>query len=274
VVVAAVLMSMVIQSLSAKLGIASGMNLAEACRDRYRRPVVRGLWVQAELVAMATDVADPANYETIWNGSAFNYVHSAMGGLAVGNDIVTTSETEAGRAFIYDFETETFTDIVFPGTISNTAYGIWDNGDGSYTIAGGFSQLPVNNADDRLQPIGMASLVDYDRLTGTFSNWRAFSYQSPDQVTAATHFMGISSVEQGVYTLSGTGFVSGVIESSGLATVVRQTDGSFGDMAWVDRVDANRKWAHFHCHGFGHSANGPLAGNVRNDPRRAHHAVN
>lgn len=58
VVVAAVLMSMVIQSLSAKLGIASGMNLAEACRDRYRRPVVRGLWVQAELVAMATDVAE------------------------------------------------------------------------------------------------------------------------------------------------------------------------------------------------------------------------
>ncbi len=58
VVVAAVLMSMVIQSLSAKLGIASGMNLAEACRDRYRKPVVRGLWVQAELVAMATDVAE------------------------------------------------------------------------------------------------------------------------------------------------------------------------------------------------------------------------
>ena len=58
VVVAAVLMSMVIQSLSAKLGIASGMNLAEACRDRYRTPVVRGLWVQAELVAMATDVAE------------------------------------------------------------------------------------------------------------------------------------------------------------------------------------------------------------------------
>jgi trimeric autotransporter adhesin len=193
-----------------------------------------GFSFRGNLATMATDVADPANYETIWNGSAFNYLHSAMGGLAVGNDIVTTSETEAGRAFIYDFETEAFTDILFPGTISNTAYGIWDNGDGSYTIAGGFSQLPVNNAADRLEPIGMASLVDYDRLTGTFSNWRAFSYQSPDQATVGTHFMGISSVEQGVYTLSGTGFVSGTIESSGLATVVRQTDGSFGDMAWVD----------------------------------------
>lgn len=58
VVVSAVLMSMLIQSMSAKLGIASGMNLAEACRARYRKPVVRGLWVQAELVAMATDVAE------------------------------------------------------------------------------------------------------------------------------------------------------------------------------------------------------------------------
>jgi parallel beta-helix repeat protein len=80
----------------------------------------------------------------------------------------------------------------------------------------------------------MASLIDYDRVSGTFSNWRAYSYQSPDQVTVGTHFMGISSVEKGVYTLSGSGYVSGEIVSSGLATVVRQTDGSFGDMAWVD----------------------------------------
>ncbi len=58
VVIGAVLMSMVIQTMSAKLGIASGMNLAEACRARYRKPVTRGLWVQAELVAMATDVAE------------------------------------------------------------------------------------------------------------------------------------------------------------------------------------------------------------------------
>ena len=186
------------------------------------------------LATMATDVLNPANYETIWNGSEFNYLHSTMGGLAVGNSITSNTPNERGRAYIYDFQTQQFTDIVLPGTISNTAYGIWDNGDGGYTIAGGFSQLPVNNADDRLQPIGMASLIDYDRATGTFSNWRAYSYQSPDQVTAGTHFMGISSVEKGVYTLSGSGFVSGEIVSSGLATVIRQTDGSFGDMAWVE----------------------------------------
>ncbi|MFM8497367.1 MAG: hypothetical protein ACKOEM_17865, partial [Planctomycetia bacterium] len=193
-----------------------------------------GFAFRGNLATMAADAANPANYETIWNGSEFNYLHSTMGGLAVGNYIASSSSTEAGRAYIYDFDTEQFTDIVFPGTLSNTAYGIWDNGDGSYTIAGGFSELPVNNADDRLRPIGMASLVDYDRASGTFSNWRSYSYQSPDQATVGTHFMGISSVEKGVYTLSGSAFVSGEIVSSGLATVVRQSGGSFGDMAWVD----------------------------------------
>ena len=192
-----------------------------------------GFAFRGRLDNIAADAADPDNYETIWDGSEFNYFHSAMGGLGVGNSIASNTPNEQGRAYIYDFATKQFTDIVFPDTLSNTAYGIWDNDDGSYTIAGGFSQLPVNNADDQLRPIGMASLVDYDRETGTFSNWRAYSYQSPDQVTVGTHFMGISSVEKGIYTLSGSGYVSGEIVTSGMAIVVRQSDGSFGDMAWV-----------------------------------------
>ncbi len=52
------LMAMLIQSMSAKLGIATGLNLAEACRERYRRPVSLALWVQAEFIAMATDLAE------------------------------------------------------------------------------------------------------------------------------------------------------------------------------------------------------------------------
>lgn len=58
VVLAANLMAMLIQSMSAKLGIATGMNLPEACRERFRRPVSLGLWIQAELIAMATDLAE------------------------------------------------------------------------------------------------------------------------------------------------------------------------------------------------------------------------
>lgn len=58
VVLAANLMAMLVQSLSAKLGIATGKNLPEVIRDRYPKPVVWFYWVQAELVAIATDLAE------------------------------------------------------------------------------------------------------------------------------------------------------------------------------------------------------------------------
>jgi manganese transport protein len=58
VIVASNLMAMLIQTLSAKLGIATGMNLAEHCRTHFSRPIVLGMWVLMELVAMATDLAE------------------------------------------------------------------------------------------------------------------------------------------------------------------------------------------------------------------------
>src|SRR5437016_1749297 len=53
VIVAANLMAMLIQTLSAKLGIATGRNLPEVCRERFSKRTSMGLWVQAELIAMA-----------------------------------------------------------------------------------------------------------------------------------------------------------------------------------------------------------------------------
>jgi manganese transport protein len=58
VVLAANLMAMLVQTLSAKLGIATGRNLPETCRDNFSRPVSLALWVQAEAIAMATDLAE------------------------------------------------------------------------------------------------------------------------------------------------------------------------------------------------------------------------
>jgi manganese transport protein len=58
VIAAANLMAMLIQSLSAKVGTATGRNLPELCREHFPRPVTWGLWVQAELIAMATDLAE------------------------------------------------------------------------------------------------------------------------------------------------------------------------------------------------------------------------
>jgi manganese transport protein len=58
VVVVSNLMAMLVQSLSAKLGIATGRNLAEIMREYFPRPLVIGMWVLMEFVAMATDLAE------------------------------------------------------------------------------------------------------------------------------------------------------------------------------------------------------------------------
>jgi manganese transport protein len=58
VLVVSNLMAMLIQYLSAKAGIATGKSLGELCREVYPRRVTWGLWLQAELVAIATDLAE------------------------------------------------------------------------------------------------------------------------------------------------------------------------------------------------------------------------
>jgi manganese transport protein len=58
VILAANLIAMVVQTQSAKLGIATGKNLAELCRETFSRRTSIGLWLQAEVVAMATDIAE------------------------------------------------------------------------------------------------------------------------------------------------------------------------------------------------------------------------
>src|SRR5438270_12881549 len=58
VIIASNLMAMLIQTLSAKLGIATGMNLAEMWREQFPRPLVWGMWVLSEVIAMATDLAE------------------------------------------------------------------------------------------------------------------------------------------------------------------------------------------------------------------------
>ena len=58
VILLANLMAMLLQSLSVKLGVATGRNLAEMSREQFRRPVVYGMWIVSEIAAMATDLAE------------------------------------------------------------------------------------------------------------------------------------------------------------------------------------------------------------------------
>jgi manganese transport protein len=58
VVLMANVIAMLFQALSAKLGIVTGRNLAELCREYFPRPVVWTLWIVSEVAAMATDLAE------------------------------------------------------------------------------------------------------------------------------------------------------------------------------------------------------------------------
>jgi manganese transport protein len=100
VIVLANIMAMFVQSLSAKLGLASGKSLPENCRDQYRRPVVLGLWVQAEVVAMATDLA-----EIVGGAIALNLLFGAdllVGGLITGGwaFLLLALQSPGGRHYI------------------------------------------------------------------------------------------------------------------------------------------------------------------------------
>src|ERR1700686_36657 len=58
VVLLANLIAMLFQALSAKLGIVTGQNLAEMCREQFPQPIVWAMWVISEVAAMATDLAE------------------------------------------------------------------------------------------------------------------------------------------------------------------------------------------------------------------------
>jgi manganese transport protein len=100
VIVSANLMAMLVQSLSAKLGLATGRSLPANCRDHYRRPVVLGLWLQAEVVAMATDLA-----EVVGGAIALNLLFGIplfTGGLITGAVafLLLALQTRGDRRFI------------------------------------------------------------------------------------------------------------------------------------------------------------------------------
>jgi len=100
VIVSANLMAMLVQSLSAKLGLATGRSLPANCREHYRRPVVLGLWVQAEVVAMATDLA-----EVVGGAIALNLLFGVplfTGGLITGAVafLLLALQTRGDRRFI------------------------------------------------------------------------------------------------------------------------------------------------------------------------------
>jgi trimeric autotransporter adhesin len=202
---------------------------------------VNGFLFQGTTAQLST----PANYQTVNPaGSSYTILHSTNNGLTVGNYDSAADHGMGGlplgpgHALLYNNATQTFLpEIVFPGSKSNTAYGIWFNGGASYTIAGGYSPDFANNFLNQDRPIGQAFLVDFDSATQTFSHFTSFSY--PGGVDFLTHFQGISSLEEGVYTLAADAVQASSIDPAqgSFVTVRRNTDGSFGPATWVTLND-------------------------------------
>ncbi len=178
-------------------------------------------------------------------GATYQYTHSTMGKLAVGNADGPISidgkklPLGAGKAYIYDLQYEYFlTNIIFPGSKSNTAYGIWQNGPTSYTICGGYSPIVTSNLQNPELPLtqGKAFLVDYDSHTGKFTNWTSFNYPNgPEGVDFISHFEGISSAQPGIYTLSADSVeTGGNVAQGSWVEVLRNADGTFSKGTWLD----------------------------------------
>ncbi len=178
------------------------------------------------------DLASGAgSYQTInYPGNIYTYVHSTMGDLAVGN--AGNAPGTSDVAFIYSLSQQKFlATVAYPGAATTSVYGVWSNGNSSYTLAGGFTS-PVGSAG----AISEAYLVDYNESTGQFSNW--MSYAGPQGLVTpsiATHFQGISSPVEGVYTLAAfsTNTGQGTAIEASLATVKRSASGTFTPAYWV-----------------------------------------
>ena len=192
-------------------------------------------------------------------GAYAQYTHSSMGDLAVGNYITNLAVPNSGEgAYICKLTNTSLTNasafVEIPiknnplGAKTITAYGIWDNGvilntnnqviSHPYTICGGYSPSAVNNITNENVPLtqGQGYLVDYDAISGKFTNWTSIA--DPHGKNFITHFEGIGSSEPGVYVLSAHSFqaASTNVAVGSWVSVNRNNDGTFSQGTWVDLV--------------------------------------
>lgn len=163
------------------------------------------------------------------NGDTNNvFVHSTMGGLAVGN--YDFGNDINGRAFIYDIATKLCADFMISGSLTTTLYGIWHNGGNSYTLAGGYSAKEAGE-------FSQAFLVDYDSETKATSNFKAFSYKNENTLSIVTHFEGITlSPDHDGYNMPADwiNIKGSPKEGASFVSVKRNPNRSFGEATWVD----------------------------------------
>lgn len=166
-----------------------------------------GSWTQI-------DVPEDLAGGPVWNTIA----HSTMGGLVVGNYDIKGKPASA-NAFVYDIDDASWTLFDLEGCALTTAYGIWRNDDGSFTIVGGTHDG---------HGINRGMVIGYDRASRSFANMRLYS--ALHHPALLTHFEGITAVPGG-FNLAGM-----TLSAAMLAHIRRRPDGSYTDAAWTSYV--------------------------------------
>ena len=110
--------------------------------------------------------------------------------------------------------TKQYYDITTPDMKSITAYGIWFNGEDSYTICGGYTDLD----DDDETGFESGYIVDWDRKNAKLSRFKTYSYGNDPNNTLITHFNGITFDGEDGYYLTGDWEAPPDLEKSGPAT--------------------------------------------------------
>jgi len=163
--------------------------------------------------------------------------------LAAGNYDFFGEGRGTGTAFVVDIKTGKQTNLKYnDSSLSHSVYGIWSNTNRNYTVAGGESSVfssrkAGNNAGPLFsspRAIGVATLADYDSITGNVTNTRTYSYPGQGGTTYETHFEGIWSDGKGLYKLPFWAIGPSDLSVSGLAIVKRQNNGSFSaEASWI-----------------------------------------
>ena len=164
---------------------------------------VKGFVYSGTLDKDSLNNPDNFTYPSVNKSYNTTFLHSNSNGLIVGN---SGNKTET-ISYIYDINnlTEIKKQIQFPNSKTTTTYGIWFNGNNSYTLVGGYSlnNEPIESIflqNGIIRPIGSAFIVDYNFETNTFSNWTSINFN--DDTSFLTHFEGIYGSENGTYSIN------------------------------------------------------------------------
>jgi hypothetical protein len=191
---------------------------------------IYGLFYEGTL----SDFNNQNNYKTIELGYSYTFVHSIMENILVGN--YNISDISPINAFLMTIDTGKVINIRYPNSKSNTVYGVWYNGDSTYTLCGGYSYLEVFKQEIYIGPIikpfGYTYLVNYNIKTNQFSNWTTIYYPY-NNYNLLSHFQGISSNSPGKYQLAADTIKLGKIITS-FVEVKFDQNSKFYLNKWID----------------------------------------